>query len=129
MVELVWGLYTGRQVGFDAILFKDFMFYLSVSQKSPRKIHSAHFWPMCIDRLYSLHDVQLPATADDIPLEMQSFEGYTPKYDPIFGAIRRLTDAFLSFDDDSNIFVSHPLTLTENVEPYPPEPLRKQPQA
>ncbi|KAI3509001.1 hypothetical protein L1887_24024 [Cichorium endivia] len=57
---------------------------------------------------------------------MIPFEGYSPKYDLIFGKIRRLPEALLIFGDKENEFVKLHLQITENVDPYPAEPLRKE---
>ncbi|KAI3740413.1 hypothetical protein L2E82_30842 [Cichorium intybus] len=129
MIELVWGLYTGRKVDMVAILFEDIISYLSVSQKAPIKIHSARFWAMCIAQLYRTYGVAIPEAADDIPLAMSPFKGYSPKYDLIFGAIRRLSDAFLIFSDQESNFVKQHLAIIENVDPYLPKTLRKDPPA
>lgn len=103
------------------------IFCLIFRQKSPRKIHSARFWAMCIAQLYRTYGVAIPKAAYDIPLVMSPFKGYSRKYDLIFGAIRRLREAFLIFGDKDSQFVKHHLQITENVTPYPVEPLRKDP--
>ncbi|KAI3503553.1 hypothetical protein L1887_31997 [Cichorium endivia] len=80
-----------------------------------RKIHSAHFWDMCLTHLYRTYEVPIPEAVDEIPLMISPFKGYTPKYDPILVDLRKLPQAFLDFDDKASTFMAQYLTLTQNA--------------
>ncbi|KAI3496753.1 hypothetical protein L1887_39128 [Cichorium endivia] len=83
-----------------------------------------------VDPFYSptndeFHQVQLLNELDDVPLERAPIKAYSPKFDHIFGKVRRLSEAFLQLGDPESTYVKKHLEATKGVEKYRQGPIKQ----
>ncbi|KAI3496674.1 hypothetical protein L1887_39045 [Cichorium endivia] len=122
LLELLWSLFTGNEIDYAEIIFEDFLSYIPTSQKSKGKIHSARFWAICIEHLYQVFQIPIPALDGD-KLEIPEAKPYAPKTDSVLGKLRRLPDSLLNLADPTEDAVITHIAETKDVSPYLPQPL------
>ena len=97
LLELVWSIFTGRDVNYGQILWDDFLQYIPKEspRQNPSELTFARFWSLCISDLHA--DARIDMGGDINLFVTKDLKRYNPSSDQtIFCPIRRLPTHILS---------------------------------